>query len=55
MTEGFNLFGALGAGELGLTPTRGVTTNMICTGPGGCAPFINRLGGRVTGKYSFEF
>jgi hypothetical protein len=44
-----------GAGELGLTPTRGVTTNKICSVPGGCAELIERLGGRVTGKYTFEF
>jgi hypothetical protein len=42
-----------GAGELSLTPTRGVATNAIC--PGRCAPFIEGLGGRVTGKRTFEF
>jgi RHS repeat-associated protein len=42
-----------GAGELGLTPTRGVTTNTIC--PGRCTPFIEGLGGRVTGTRTFEF
>lgn len=47
--------GVFGAGELGLTPTRGVTTNVICSGPGGCRSFIEQLGGRVTSKRSFEF
>jgi hypothetical protein len=44
-----------GAGERGLTPTRGVTTNIICEGPGGCGPFIRDLGGNVTGKFTYEF
>ncbi|WP_441289865.1 RHS repeat domain-containing protein [Sorangium sp. KYC3313] len=44
-----------GAGKLGLTPTRRVTTSTICTGPGGCTEFIQGIGGRVTGKYTFEF
>jgi RHS repeat-associated protein len=44
-----------GAGRMGLTPTRGATTNKICEGPGGCRGIIESLGGRVTGKYSYEF
>lgn len=44
-----------GAGKMGLTPTRGATTNKICEGPGGCRGIIESLGGRVTGKYTYEF
>ncbi|XXY20353.1 RHS repeat-associated core domain-containing protein [Sorangium sp. So ce216] len=44
-----------GAGDLGLTPTRGATSNIICGGPGGCRPFIESLGGRVTGDFTYEF
>ncbi len=47
-----NLFGA---SELGLTPTRGVATNPICDGHGGCQPFIEALGGKVTSDVTFEF
>jgi hypothetical protein len=43
-----------GAGELGLTPTRGATSTIICGGPGGCATFLEGLGARV-GKYTYEF
>jgi hypothetical protein len=44
-----------GAGELGLTPTKGVTTNIICPGAAGCRSFIEGLGGRVTGDFTYEF
>ena len=44
-----------GAGTLGLTPTRGVTTVKICSKADDCVGFIQRMGGRVTGKYNYEF
>jgi hypothetical protein len=44
-----------GAGTLGLTPTRGVTTNSICSKPIDCIRFIQSMGGRVTGQYNYEF
>jgi RHS repeat-associated protein len=44
-----------GAGDLGLTPTRGATSNQICTKPGGCADTIKSFGGRLTSTYTFEF
>jgi hypothetical protein len=44
-----------GAGTLGLTPTRGVTTSVICSGPGGCTGIIEGLGGQVKGKFTYEF
>ncbi|MEO7590568.1 MAG: RHS repeat-associated core domain-containing protein, partial [Byssovorax sp.] len=44
-----------GAGTLGLTPTRGVTTVKICTKPPNCAGFIQEMGGRVIGNYNYEF
>jgi hypothetical protein len=44
-----------GAGELGLNPTRGATSNIICSGPGGCRSFIEGLGGRITGDFTYEF
>jgi len=37
------------AGDRGLTPTRGVTTINVCEG--WCVPFIEELGGTVSGKY----
>ncbi|WP_437674122.1 RHS repeat domain-containing protein [Sorangium sp. So ce131] len=43
-----------GAGELGLTPTRGATSTIICSGPGGCADFLRGLGATV-GKYTYQF
>jgi RHS repeat-associated protein len=43
-----------GAGELGLTPTKGATSTIICSGPGGCAGFLEGLGAKV-GKYTYEF
>lgn len=43
-----------GAGELGLTPTRGATSNIICAGPNGCTEFLKDLGAAV-GKNTFEF
>ncbi|XXT23290.1 RHS repeat-associated core domain-containing protein [Sorangium sp. So ce429] len=43
-----------GAGELGLTPTRGATSTIICSGPGGCTDFLRGLGAKV-GKYTYEF
>ncbi|MBB3020769.1 RHS repeat-associated protein [Microvirga lupini] len=42
-----------GAGELGLTPVRGVVTSNICVG---CASFIlEEFGGVITGKRTFHF
>jgi hypothetical protein len=42
-----------GAGELGLTPVRGATSNIICLG---CqADTIEALGGQVTSDYTYEF
>ncbi len=54
--EGFHAEKTLihAAGELGLTPTRGVATNLICGGPGGCRTFLEGLGGVVEGRY-FSF
>jgi hypothetical protein len=51
--EGFHAEKTLihAAGELGLTPTRGVATNLICSGPGGCGPFLEGLGAVVDGRY----
>jgi hypothetical protein len=43
-----------GAGALGLTPTAGATSNIICSGPGGCSGFLQELGATV-GKYTFSF
>jgi len=46
----------LGAKELGYTPKRGVTTNIICAGSAdSCAVFIESEGGTVTGKRTYEF
>lgn len=44
-----------GAGATGLTPARGATRNVICTGPGGCRPFIEKLGGRIAADFTYEF
>jgi hypothetical protein len=44
-----------GAGDLGVTPTRGATSNQICMKPGGCADTIKSFGGRLTSAYTFEF
>ncbi|MEO7592920.1 MAG: hypothetical protein ABI134_17015 [Byssovorax sp.] len=38
-----------GAGQLGLTPTKGVVTNDVC--PMFCQPMIQRLGGWSRGKF----
>jgi hypothetical protein len=42
------------AGERGLTPTRGVSTNIISSGEGGCRVFLEELGATVDGRY-FQF
>jgi len=42
------------AGERGLTPTRGVSTNNICGGSEGCRTFLEGLGAIVDGRF-FSF
>ena len=37
------------AGQYGLTPTNGVSTNNVCSGV--CAPMIRDMGGWVSGKF----
>lgn len=41
-----------GAGQLGLTPTRGATSNIICPN---CRSLINDLGGKITTSRTFKF
>jgi hypothetical protein len=54
--EGFHAEKTLihAAGQGGLTPTRGVATNLVCGGPGGCRAFLEGLGATVEGRH-FSF